>query len=459
MDMGTGASAQAASAVQSASVEGLQEALDQMPEEQRAKIQSAMALAASKAHEKISCMALDHISTLLLCTGSGPPEPMKLAVGFDLIASGMWSTVVRCTDGTLWRLHDGCESSGCEKLEVSADVVQKLQYLSVHDGTIFGLTKDSCYALSPLEPEEAKAYGSDSAAEAGDLIDPPLHLDTLAGHGLVQVVGHCPEDWLLGRTAAGDVLAFGPSIANRSDGGGKVRKLELPGPSAQVSMSGSQFGLALLEDGRVFMIGGSNSQYQGAACLDEIDALMVTHIKELDDKGISCIAAGREHSVAVTEAGAIFTWGTCNLYETDPVKGEDLPEPYLGSLYRKADNCEEAGPQKEYGGIPALARLPPGFGETPVKLAICSPVGEIFLLLRDARVVRAALGADLKADSSLWGSACKISVFPHRSTFIAQVAISAAKLQEATEACKRHKEAEVQLARRDEEDEESEDAE
>lgn len=454
--MGTGASCQdAAAAIRSASPEELRAALQELPDGHRSKLVSAVEGAPQRG--------------LVLCLGAeAPPKPMPLPAPFDLVASGMYSTVARCADGTLWRLHDGMENEGCEQIpHVPEAIVRSLHHLSVHDCTVVGLTSDDkCYAFVG-NPEITAAFVTDKTPDEVEDVC-PLELDTLSGHRLVEIVGHSPEDWLLGRTADSAILAFGPRI-------GKVRRIDLDGICKQVSMSLSTFGLALLEGGGVYMIGGSKAQYHAGPEVRDDDSedetsaeqtsreTEVTHVKELDDKDIICVAAGGQHCVAVTSGGSVFTWGTSHLYESQPVlNGKEISYSYFGALYRQADNFEEEDPTFEVGGTPELARLPPGFEGASISRAISGPTGDVTLLLSDNRVVRAALGSDLRVEAQIWGASSSIDVLPHRYTVMVSAIIPVASLQAAIEAHKQYSlraEAKAQAASAtggDEEEEEDE---
>eukprot|EP00928_Gymnodinium_smaydae_P054698 TRINITY_DN38431_c0_g1_i1.p1 TRINITY_DN38431_c0_g1~~TRINITY_DN38431_c0_g1_i1.p1 ORF type:complete len:512 (-),score=97.87 TRINITY_DN38431_c0_g1_i1:187-1722(-) len=403
--MGSGASrASFVSELQAASVSELESALKGLDASQRRKLEQAL-------------QESDRERVVFACSQDRPPLPVPLlgSVVTDLISSGTYFTAACCADGTLWMLTDGCESPVEWKL--LSRKAGHLSNLSVHDSVVLGLTEDNSCVGFPTHTTEPDIWASlGAASEVVDSLDgvdelsemEPLELSLFKGHSLKEIVGHSPEDWLLGLTVDGKVWAFGPAVPD------SVCQVDLPAPC--VKMSANKHGLALLQDGRVFMLRATTAQYRAAPAEISESGIQAVHVVELDGLGVTDVAVGLRHSVAVTKAGKLFTWGTCNLYGSSPFGNDN----YLGQLWRAtADGDEDTG--CEYGPVPEQAQLPSDFAGMEVSSASSSPTGEIFVKFTDGSVLRLALGADFKAKPGLWGA--DVTVHPQRYTFMACVEV------------------------------------
>ena len=112
---------------------------------------------------------------------------------FDLVASGAHIFVARDREtGAVWQLGDGIGQ--LMQWKVIADNCADLRALSVHSATVIGIARDGTCRIILSDGDDGDIDWS--------TLDPLLNRGGVPP--LVEVVGHSPEKWLLGRTDGGE---------------------------------------------------------------------------------------------------------------------------------------------------------------------------------------------------------------------------------------------------------------
>ena len=343
----------------------------------------------------------------VLAEGNAIPMPLPNGELFSLCASSTHSAVVIDGAGSAWRLQDGVEST-IRWRKLASDCAD-LRALSVHDYLVIGITRrGKCRVLDGAERME---LGLQMALQSRRM--PPI----------IDLVGHCPEEWLLSRTSSGEVWAFGPKATHLTDGRAPLVRIPLPAPCCQLACS--RHGVALLSDASVYVIGADARIYP---CSAEPTAGLAVRVEELSGESITRVAAGRHTSAAIAASGTVLTWGSSELNE-----GVPFGQPgYAGELHRPAPVGEwndadgesgvgEGGWQwkaADGGGIefdpvprPIDLSAITAAGARVCDLAV-GATGSLVLAFTDGRVLRPGLGGSLDSDGTAWQSSMPIELLP-----------------------------------------------
>lgn len=220
----------------------------------------------------------------------------------------------------------------------------------------------------------------------------------------MELVGHSPETWLLGRTDHGEVWVVGPRAAKLGDGGQSACHVELPSPCTQLACHSSH-GVALLADGRVYEIGANESVYTPAKA--GTNAPLATHVSELDGIDVVRVAAGKRNAAVLTSTtcgrpSQLYTWGSAELYES----GLYGSPTYAGELQRAAAYATDSdGDEDERFECDPIPRPASQFDDAIADIA-AGAVGELVVRrIGSDAVLRPGLGGELGHDGTAWRGA------------------------------------------------------
>ena len=274
---------------------------------------------------------------------------------------------------------------------VIADNCADLRALSVHHSDVIGITCDGMCRM--IQSDSDTDWSKLEPLFTGGIVPP-----------LVELVGHSPETWLLGRTDDGEVWVVGPRAAKLGGGGQSACRVELPSPCTQLACHSSHR-VALLVDGRVYEIGADKSVCAPAKAATS--APLTTHVSELDGIGVVRVAAGKRNAAVLTSMtrgrpSQLHTWGSAELYESGAY---DSPT-YAGELQRAAAYATDSdGDEDERFECDPIPRPASQFDNAIADIA-AGAVGELVVrrMVSDA-VLRPGLGGDPGHDGTAWRGA------------------------------------------------------
>jgi len=380
------------------------------------------------------------------------PLPQRMSV--RCVSSGSHFAVALAEDGSVWRLGDDVQSPlGWSQVADESCCAGRLQRVVIagDSGGVIGVTQDDeAFALQPdrWQPEYIAMLGGSFLANKD-----AVKLPVLSYRRICQVVGDldCSE-WLVARSWEGQVWALGRHAARiaargpqytassrqtgqRPDSGcsgdGETALHEghailweviLPAPCKQVACV-SKHCLALLTDGSVHIFGGDGNQYL-ADGQEEVDrsssSIIAIRVEELDSKGVVRIAAGAQHSTALSRSGELFTWGTCELFRGGLYSKDSLQDSYFGELCRPTKPASKEDKELdnwEYDPSPATARLYSDLAGTTAVDVICSGMGNSFAVLADGRLVVWGVSSEEVAGKE-WRDGRVLGVHPMRYPYV-----------------------------------------
>ena len=145
----------------------------------------------------------------------------------------------------------------------------------------------------------------------------PVDMSALAGKTVIAIEGM--ESYLLALTADGKLFAWGQNrYGQLGDGTTTERVTPVPvdmsgalaGKSVTFMAAGFSHSLAVTSDGQLFGWGVNfNGELGDGTTTDRLTAVPLSTTGPLAGKRVVALAAGQDHSLAVTSDGLLFAWG------------------------------------------------------------------------------------------------------------------------------------------------------
>lgn len=154
------------------------------------------------------------------------------------------------------------------------------------------------------------AYGQLGSGGVASSAIPAAVLDAPAG--VVGIAAGCFHS--LAVTSAGTVYAWGLNQDGQLGDGSRAthttphRVAGLPANIVQIA-AGCHYSLALTGNGEVWSWGESGQGELGDGTVAHSTRLTPVHVTALDHQGVVSVAAGGEHSAALTRDGTVYAWG------------------------------------------------------------------------------------------------------------------------------------------------------
>jgi alpha-tubulin suppressor-like RCC1 family protein len=243
---------------------------------------------------------------------STAPVQVSSLSGVTRVAAGEEDGLALLENGTVWAWGDnesdqlGDGISGREQEE--SDVPVQVQSL---EGGVSAIAAGTEHSLA-LAGGTVWAWGSNERDQLGDNVPAELERDTpVAVSGLSEVVAIAAGGFhSLALLAGGTVTAWGDNGLGQL-GNGTSKSSDKPVTVKQLSgavavAAGEQFSLALLSDGKVKAWGDDESGQLGDG-KETTRKRLPADVKKLT--GVTAIAAGAEHSLALLSNGTVMAWG------------------------------------------------------------------------------------------------------------------------------------------------------
>ncbi len=229
------------------------------------------------------------------------------------VSSGLRHSLSLRADGSVFAW--GSNGFGQLGIEAAVNVRSPEQIPGISNAT--AISAGGQHSLVLLEDGTVRAFGNDEFGQVGNGTFTELIEKPVAVQGLSNVVAiSAGEDHSLALLSNGTVWAWGNDEHGQL-GNGATRNSDVPVQvtgltGVKAIATGGQFSMALLEDGKVEAWGfDGRGQIGNLSVLAEETETAETSVPvEVEGlSGVTAIAAGRDHALALLESGKVDGWG------------------------------------------------------------------------------------------------------------------------------------------------------
>lgn len=182
--------------------------------------------------------------------------------------------------------------------------------------TIVSISAGSYHSLATTDTGALYAWGGNGDGQLGDGTATDRHTPTpitnLSGQNVVSISAGGYHS--LATTATGDVYSWGSNMEGQLGDGTTTQRLsptlvtDLDGHTFKsVSAGGWYHSLALTDEGTIYACGDNSSGQLGDGTTTNRST--PTLVPSLSNQTITAVLAGIDHSLALTNSGAVYAWG------------------------------------------------------------------------------------------------------------------------------------------------------
>ena len=240
--------------------------------------------------------------------------PRLVMTGVHEVHCGMEHTAALTNDGEVWTFGSGDEGQlgTAQTVSLTPEAVEDLI-----GKTMVGLASGDFHVLAWTDDGKLYAWGQNDAGQLGigstDVSPRPVLVGgALEGH---KVVGaSAGSDWSMAVTEDGNVFVWGSNeygklgLGSEDDEDAPVKAASLSGQGVVRVSAGANHGLALTRDGTVLAWGDNVKGQLGSKANGRSAPAPVGTLPS--EAHFTAIAAGTAHSLAICDSGDIYAWGT-----------------------------------------------------------------------------------------------------------------------------------------------------